>query len=512
MFASYLKKMAISQNFKSTVTFGGRVDPSFLRGSDELKGAIKETAQSLNQLTKRQEKLKQQMASMKLAGKDVSALARQYERLSRQINAATEDQEQLNDQLRRQQRLDKWKARATAAPKWAGGAAWGAAKGLAFGSLAPAAMFAGAIQMNAETSEKLGLAKSYGVGIDKYGAWENITSKAGLNGENVGDLAEELTNKIGEKDNEKRLNPMLSQINLSKRRMAGWSREKQFDEVMNRISRLKDEKQAASLADQLMGGEANKIMTYMRMTGKTWEQTMADARKSNLLTQEGAEGAARAHFAVTNLWGAITSGLSDTLGKIGGELAPDIERFKESTISWFKENQGAFVEEIKNWINPDESGRTGPQRLFDTVKKFGEGLLELGKIVWAVAKKLSWILADDEKNQGTITEYVKNGNSYEGAKSLAADYGLEDWFKENYTPEKVAAAQQKAAGAGKGPAVLSKRQPQQTTYGNYSPRVEINVQAAPGQSAEEVGHSTYQAFKSGLPTSARSGAMYDIPG
>lgn len=223
------------------------------------------------------------------------------------------------------------------------------------------------------------------------------SQKAGLNGENVGDLAEELTNKIGEKDNEKTVNPMLAQINLSKRRMAGWSREKQFDEVMSRISRMKDEKQAASLADQLMGGEANKIMTYMRMTGKTWEQTMADAKKSNLLTQEGAEGAARAHFAVTNLWGAITSGLSDTLGKIGGELEPDINRFKESTISWFKENQGAFVDGIRNWIKPDESGRTGPQRLFDTVKKFGEGLLELGKIVWAVAKKLSWILADDEK-------------------------------------------------------------------------------------------------------------------
>lgn len=506
--------MAISQNFRSTVTFGGRVDPSFRRGSDELKGAIKEAGQSVSQLTKRQEKLKQQMASLKLAGKDVSALVKQYEKLSRQIVNATEDQEKLNQQLKRRERLDKWKGHAAAVPKWAGKAAWGAAKGLAFSLLAPAAMFAGAIQMNSETSEKLGLAKSYGVGIDKYGAWENIAKKAGLNGENVGDLAEELTNKIGEKDNEKTVNPMLAQINLSKRRMAVWSREKQFDEVMSRISRMKDEKQAASLADQLMGGEANKIMTYMRMTGKTWEQTMAEAKKSNLLTQEGAEGAARAHFAVTNLWGAITSGLSDTLGKIGGELEPDINRFKESTISWFKENQGAFVEGIRNWIKPDESGRTGPQRLFDTVKKFGEGLLELGKIVWAVAKKLAWILPDDEKNQAKIDEFVKNGNSYEGAKSLADEYGLEDWFKENYTPEKVAAAQQKAAGEGETPAALAKRQASQPGgYGNYSPRVEINVQALPGQSAEEVGQSTYAAFKAGLPTApGGSGAMYDIPG
>lgn len=65
-------------------------------------------------------------------------------------------------------------------------------------------------------------------------------------------------------------------------------------------------------------------MTYMKATGKSWEQTMSDAQKSNLLTKEGAEGAARAHVSVTNLWGSITSGLADTLGKIGGGTRADV--------------------------------------------------------------------------------------------------------------------------------------------------------------------------------------------
>jgi len=501
--------MAITQNFKSTVTFGGRIDPSFRRGTDQLNDAIRETGQSLGQLTRRQEQLKKKMAAMKLAGRDVSGLTRDYQRLSRQIHAATEDQEALNRQLQRQEWMDRWRGRATAVPRMMGRAAWSGAKGLAFGSLAPAAAFAGALQMNAETSEKIGLARSYGVTIDKYAAWENIGKKAGLNGENVGDLTEELTNKIGEQGNEKSLNPMLAQLNLSKSRMAGWSREKQFDEVMSRLSRIKDDKQAASLADQLMGGEANKIMTYMRLTGKTWEQTMVDAKKSNLLTQEGAEGAARAHFAVTNLWGSITSGLADTLGKIGGELAPDIDKLKESAVGWFEKKQAGFVDGIRGWIKDD-----GPERLFASAKRLGEGLLKLGEITWAVAKKLSWILADDEKNQGVISDYIKSGNSYAGAQSLAADYGLEEWFKDNYTPEKVAEVQKAAADARATPGALAQRQAtQQTGYGNYAPRVEINVQAAPGQSAEEVGQSTYQAFKNGLPAGpGGSGAMYDSPG
>ncbi|MNC04000.1 hypothetical protein D3C75_514280 [compost metagenome] len=454
------------------------------------------------------------MAGMKLAGKDISDLTRQYQKLDRQIKGATEDQEALNRQLAKAERRDKWKGRAAAAPKFAGRAAWGAAKGVAFGSAVPVALAASAIQMNANSSEKIGLARSYGVGVEKYAAWENIGKKAGLNGENVGDLTEELTNKIGEQGNEKTLNPMLAQLNLSKNRMAGWSREKQFDEVMSRISRMKDDKQASSLADQLMGGEANKIMTYMRLTGKTWEQTMAEAKKSNLLTQEGAEGAARAHFAVTNLWGSVSSGLADTLGKMSSELAPEIDKLTDGTIKWFNDHQAGFVDGIKDWAKKDENGETGPDRFIEGAKKLGEGVLELGKIVWAVAKKLSWILESDKKNQGVIDEYIKNGNSYEGAKYLASDYGLDDWFKENYTPEKVAAAQKAAASDDSTPeAIARQRGTQQVGYGNYAPRVEISVQAAPGQTPEQVGQSTYQAFKQGLPTApAGSGAMFDTPG
>ncbi len=34
--------MAISQNFKTQVVFGGRIDPSFRRGTTELNDAIRQ--------------------------------------------------------------------------------------------------------------------------------------------------------------------------------------------------------------------------------------------------------------------------------------------------------------------------------------------------------------------------------------------------------------------------------------------------------------------------------------
>ncbi|TFN77122.1 hypothetical protein [Escherichia coli] len=426
--------MAISQNFKTQVVFGGRIDPSFRRGTTELNDAIRQTSSTVGKLTKSQDKLKDKIAAMKLAGKDVSDLSAQYQKLDRRIKATTQDQEALNTQLAKKQRLEKWTGRAKGAAKWGGRAAAGAVRatgrGIKWGTLGAAGLIggaaAGALAMNAETSEKLGLAKSYGVGVEKYAAWENIGKAAGLNGENIGDLSEELTNKIGEIGNEKSLNPMLFQIGLTKKRMAGWDREKQFNEVMRRISEMKDEKQAASLADQLMGGEANKIMTYMKATGKSWEQTMSDAQKSNLLTKEGAEGAARAHVSVTNLWGSITSGLADTLGKIGGELAPTFDSVRETFTSWFKYNQGGFVSTITEWVKPENM-----KKMWDGIVNFGEGCVKFGKIIWAVVKKLEWLIPDEKSDEEQKTyndeynrayqEFMDSGGKYSPNAGLTAD-------------------------------------------------------------------------------------------
>ncbi|EHL9702549.1 hypothetical protein KCD56_000201 [Salmonella enterica subsp. enterica serovar Infantis] len=515
--------MAISQTFKSTVVFGGRIDPSFKRSSEDLKDAVRQTGQTVSQLTKKQEKLKEKIAATKLAGRDVSELTRQYQKLDRQIKEVTTDQEKLNKQISRQQRLEKWGGRARGAAKWgAGKVAGGIGAGIKWGGAgvmgAAIGIPAAALAVNANTAEKLGLARSYGVGIEKYAAWDNIGKMAGLNGENVGDLTEELTNKIGEAGNEKTLNPMLFQIGLSKKRMAGWDREKQFNEVMSRLSRIKDDKVAASLADQLMGGEANKIVTYMRLTGKTWEQTMEEAKKSNLLTKEGAEGGARAHFAITNLWNAVSSGLADTLGKISNEFAPEIDKAQDSVIAWIKNNQGLIVNSVKEWMTPDKEGKNGIDRLWEKFVNFGNSIAELTRNVLAAAEFLGLITNPEElkKRKETISQYLENGNSYEGAKQLADEYDLEDWFKENYSPEKADELKKAAADRNGTAEQLAKRQgittPGGMPYGTYAPRVEINVQTLPGQNAEEIAGTVYEKYVKSLPSGpGQSGSMFDTP-
>lgn len=513
--------MAISQNFKSTVVFGGRIDPSFKRSSAGLNDAIRQTGQTVGQLTKRQEKLRQQIAASKLAGRDISVLTQHYQKLDRQIKGVTRDQEQLNKQIARQQRLDKWSGRANRLG-YAGGRMLGSGLMIGGAGLVGAALTfpAAAMSINAGTAEKLGRARSYGVGIEKYSAWENIGKMAGLNGENVGDLTEELTNKVGEAGNEKTVNPMLFQLGLSKRRMKGWTREKQFDEVMSRLSRIKDDKVAASLADQLMGGEANKIMTYMRLTGKTWEQTLEEAEKSNLLTKEGAEGGARAHFAVTNLWNAITSGLADTVGKISNDFAPQIEAFQDSTIKWIRDNQGGFIEGVKKWLAPDESGKGGLIRLKDNMVEFGEGLYKLGQITWAVADKLSFLLPESNADlQKKITEGLASGMPLGAAEAKARSSGLGKWWDEQGFSEDKVKALRAARDSGRGGfdgllelTSLKEITAQKPIQVNNSGTTNIVVHAAPGQSAEEVGNTVYKKFdEQRVKNNYGLSAMYDTP-
>ena len=111
---------------------------------------------------------------MKLAGKDVSDLSAQYQKLDRRIKATTQDREALNTQLAKNSgwrigRARKRGCKMGRASRRRCGEGHGT--GYQMGTLGAVGLLggaaAGALAMNAETSEKLGLAKSYGVGIEK---------------------------------------------------------------------------------------------------------------------------------------------------------------------------------------------------------------------------------------------------------------------------------------------------------------------------------------------------------
>lgn len=574
--------MAANTNLKTTINFGARIDSSFTGATGSLNQALKgigtETARNralqtawgqqmtrslsaaageTEKLTRAQDSLKKSIQEAALAGRDTARLKKRYAEVSKELEKATRVQNRLTDAMKREinvaeraEKVEQRRARmrnglragSAMALRGSGRVIGAAGSGLmTVGNWASAGLAAGAtaaiaspIMLNEKTAEELGQARGYGMGIEKYKAGGALAAQFGLNAENFGDLSEEGTNKIWEEGNEKTLNPMLKQLGLTKGVLQRMGREKAFDLLMQKLSSMKDGAAAASLADQLMGAESNKILTGLHAVGKTYNQAMEEAKRYNLLTQEGAEGAMRANTAVNRLWGVAESGMQDTVGKITRELVPSIDDASEGMAKWIKDIQPRVTGAVIDWLNPDDKGRTGPQRLWDGMVKFGQSVETVSDVIMAVAGRLKWLIPDARENQRDVLSSLARTGSVDIARQTAQRNGQAEWFEEQLKANPELPAEVKKAftdsrgilfdddkafeqslqdilkkhastssasslsyAEGAIPAAPYHLQPQQTIHN--SPNVSITVNAAPGQNPEDVGKSVYDAFVESLP-------------
>lgn len=328
----------VSSNFKATVTFGGVVSSSFKSSSETLTSGIQDAETAVSRLTKKQEMLSQQIKKGVLAGKDVSKLKRQYTDLSKSIEDATQDAEKLNRALMMRK---AWTVPLSGAARM-GGAGLSAAMGNA-GLISGA--FTGAVggflAINAATAEQAGIAKSYGVNLSTFKAWDSLGKQIGLDGEAMGDLAEELANKVGEfkvLGEQSSVSDAFTGLGLTMKDLAGKTNEQQMALILDRAAKIEDQQVARSMIDMIMGGEGNKILTYMRESGKTY-QGLIDAQKKYILTtEEGVQGAVRGQMAFSNLWVAISSASQEVVGVLADELAPSITKYADEFADWFRKD------------------------------------------------------------------------------------------------------------------------------------------------------------------------------
>jgi hypothetical protein len=325
----------VSSNFKATVTFGGVVSNSFKSSSKTLTEGITDAEMAVARLTKKQEALAQQIKKGTLAGKDVSRLKRQYTELGKSIEEANRDAERLNRTLRLRQ---VWAAPLRGAAG-IGRAGLGAAMSGAVPLLGAATgLVGGAMAINATTAEQAGMAKGYGVSLNKFKAWDAVGKQIGMSGEAFGDLAEELSNKIGEYKTLGEMSAVsdaFKGLGIAESELTGKTNEEQMAFILNRAMQVKDEQVARSMVDMIMGGEGNKILAFMKMSGKTYEELMSAQEKYILTTKEGEEGAVRGQMAMSSMWTALSSAAQEVIGTLAGELAPSITKYADEFSSWF---------------------------------------------------------------------------------------------------------------------------------------------------------------------------------
>ncbi|EQB3198995.1 hypothetical protein ACYI78_002464 [Escherichia coli] len=407
----------VGDNLKANIRIGGTIDPSWRNSVEGLKKELSGTKKLLESLTRQQERLKKQIDAAGKENKDVAALTAEYEKLGQEIQAATRQQTLFNKKLKSAERLARWKGYGKTALKVGFGLSAGAGLTLAAGTTA-------VLNRNTETAERAGIARSYGVDYETYAAWDSLARLMGLNGENIGDLFEEYRNKVFDDDNgatdKGAIQEVFGKLGLKAGVMAGKNNQEQVEFIFDRLLEVKDEQVAAGMADALFGGEANKILTWMRLSGKTFGELISEQKRYNLVTKEGADGAVQGHAALSNLRNVLNSSIDDISGKLGKQLAPHIQRVTDDLAAWFK-NGG--LEKIQKFIN---------DVALPTLIRMAAWMWNFGKVLGGITQKaIEWGLVDNPRQDKRETlEYLARTGSPELARIVAQKNGQGEWFDE----------------------------------------------------------------------------------
>lgn len=418
---------SVSSNFKATVSFGGTVSRSFFSSSAALQKEIQRTEKETDKLRKKQQALLASIRAGKEQGKDVAALRQEYRALGGAITAAERRSKSLNRSLRQRKGLgfagkhlgltamrENLRERGRTIrdkgllPTIAPGMlrATGMAGGLLAGGVG------GAIAINAQTAEQSRIAKSYGVSLKTFQTWGGMAKQAGLSAENIGDLSEELANKVGEFTSlgkQSSLEDGLMMLGLSPNELKGKSNQEQFAMILNRAAKATDPQVARSAIDMIMGGEGNKIVATLKALGKTYEELDAEQKRYILTTEEGDRGAVEGQRALDNLWATVSTAAQEILGVVFGSLAPGIQSWVESFGNWF---------------------RTGGRDILITrLEAFGNGIRDfwgskLKPVLSSLWVGLKWLADFIDRHLTTYDDKTAKAETREEVKALSEEEGL----------------------------------------------------------------------------------------
>ena len=205
-----------------------------------------------------------------------------------------------------------------------------------FGGLAAGAFFTGRwLGSVDEATVKLNdLSVATGASVDTLGALTNASAGLGFDIDHIADIFEELNNKVGElerlpfKDVTSEMKEALAGLNIDPRTLKSLgSVDDQIKLIFNRLKDVKDDQQALSIADQFLGGEANRVIAMFRSTGLSLDQLITKYKQFNLRTEEGRKGNRAFAKQVKNTNTLFGSFFDEIRGLVQGALAPLINNF-----------------------------------------------------------------------------------------------------------------------------------------------------------------------------------------
>ena len=198
------------------------------------------------------------------------------------------------------------------------------------------ALVVGAGAVNQMKLESDNMTRAMGLSIETVEAVANGIKGIGLNAENVTDLVEEMKNKFGESlgiEEMTAVTESLGILGLQFEEIKKLSPDEQFKAITDAALKMNDATQSSAAVDMLFSGEANKIISTLRLQGKSMEDITKNYQMMNFRTDQsrkGAEDMAKAQSTTAKIIGSLTQEVS---GLIGKALAPMITKFNEFMIN-----------------------------------------------------------------------------------------------------------------------------------------------------------------------------------
>ncbi|WP_421902172.1 phage tail tape measure protein [Maridesulfovibrio sp.] len=226
---------------------------------------------------------------------------------------------------------------------------------------------------NQATGEQVKLARALGVSAEEFQAWGGIAKEAGFEVDTVGDLIEEMNNKLGESAGLEEITPVkesLEMLGLSFEELQGIAPEEQFKRIAEAIKAMPDGQQASAAADILMGGEANKFFGYLRTRKEGVDEIIAQQKRLNVLSEEGRKGAADYNTAFSQMSTVVGSVAAEISGLIGGALAPLISEYAPKLADYVRSHKDDLM-----------GVGDAVREMIPAVMNFGKGLYKVGSMV-----------------------------------------------------------------------------------------------------------------------------------
>lgn len=367
----------LERAFKKTANPTREMERDMLKA----RSAADKAGKSFNAQKERCDKLGDELREM---GVNTRAVAMEQKRLASEVDHARKKMEQMkrvNEGIL--QVGDSFARTRDEAGKLAVGV--GATVG-AFG--------AGITLVNAQTAEQQRLAQSLNMSGEAFSSWGGLAREAGQDADIVGDLVEEMTNKLGESKGLGEITPVtesLQMMGLAFKDLENLSPEQQFKTIATAIKGMDDAQAAQSAADILMGGEANKFFGYLRTRKEGVDDLLNQQKKLNLMSDEGRAGALNYSQSMGKLGGVVSSAAGEFSGLVGGVLAPYLEDLAPKIGEMFNEHR----DDIKDF-------GAGIGKALPKIGEFAFGLLG---VMNSVGSAISWV-ADKVGGFGNLAVVV----------------------------------------------------------------------------------------------------------